>query len=122
MPFLAYLFIYFYTFSNHITSPMQPRTHPLLYKRINPDPEIPLNLRAGNSIYLYRELKIHFLSTEYYTVYYIGSLILLLVALLEHMIKLFIQCLIFRMLTLVLRNDSLHHTHDFHIIKGLGYA
>lgn len=53
---------------------MQPRTHPLLYKRKNPDPEIPLNLRAGNSIYLYRELKIHFLSTEYYIVYYIGKL------------------------------------------------
>ncbi len=28
MPFLAYLFIYFYTFSNHITSPMQ-RKYPL---------------------------------------------------------------------------------------------
>ena len=25
MPFLAYLFIYFYTFSNHITFPMLPR-------------------------------------------------------------------------------------------------
>ena len=81
-----------------------------------------MNLRAGNSIYLYRELKIHFLSTKYYIVYYIGSLIHLLDALLEQMFELFIQSLVFRVLTLVLRNNLLHLTHYLHVIEGLGYA
>ena len=66
MPFLAYLFIYFYTFSNHITFPMLPRPihHP--HKRKNPGPEIPLNLRAGIS-YSYLPA---YLSEAWYSVIY----------------------------------------------------
>ena len=62
MPFLAYLFIYFYTFSNHITFPMLPRPHPPPPQTQKSRPRDSfLNLRAGNILYLlYRGLNIQF--------------------------------------------------------------
>ena len=67
MPFLAYLFIYFYTFSNHITFPMQPRPHPLppqtQKSRLG---DSFLNLRAGIS-YSYLPA---YLSEAWYSVIY----------------------------------------------------
>ena len=37
-------------------------------------------------------------------------------------IPLFIQRLVFRVLTLVLRNDLLHLAHYLHVVEGLSYA
>ena len=60
MHFSPYLFIYFYTLHPYNFPSRSHHSIHSPHKRINPDPEIPLNLRAGNSIYLYRELIFHF--------------------------------------------------------------
>jgi hypothetical protein len=99
MPFLAYLFIYFYTFSNHITFPMQPRPHP--------PPSQTQKSRPRDSI--------ESQSREYLIPIY--QLIFPKLG-----IPLFIQRLVFRVLTLVLRNDLLHLAHYLHVVEGLSYA
>lgn len=63
MPFLAYLFIYFYTFSNHITSPMQPRPHPLPPQTQKSRPRDSIESPSREYlVFIERELNFHFRS------------------------------------------------------------
>lgn len=98
MHLLPYLFIYFYTlptykFPHAATNPSTtPQTQ-------NPDPEIPFRIsEPGFLLPIYQLIfpKLGF--------------------------PLFIQRLVFRVLTLVLRHDLLHLAHYLHIVETQGNA
>lgn len=106
MHLLPYLFIYFYTFSKHISPPCNhklshPEKGPIHYPNTNA--KIPTQRFRRIS-------EPGFLISIYQLIFpKLG-------------ITLFIQRLVFRVLTLVLRHDLLHLAHYLHVVETQGNA